>query len=103
VTIETVNMSSPAEAESEMEKRIRNASRVVEGLSKVDLPGLPNGEKVVLLFDGGASAEIVLWFEGNRRLQIIRSASLSHALGLEKLIQRGYRTDPQGNVVASGQ
>jgi hypothetical protein len=103
VIIEALSMSSPAEAEGEMKKKIRNASRVVEGLSKVDLPGRPNGERAVLLFDGGASAEIVVWFKGSRRLGIIRSASLTHALAFEKVIQRGYRTDLQGYVVASGQ
>ena len=40
--------------------------------------------------------QIVVWLEGNRRLGIIESASLAHALAYEKLIQKGYRLDPQG-------
>ena len=103
VTIETVSMSSPTEAESEMEKKIRNASRVVEHRAKLNLPTPPDGERAVLLFDGDARAEIVLWFKGNSRLLTIESTSLAHALACEKLTQRGYRMNPQGYVVPSGQ
>ena len=60
VTIETVSMSTPMEAEGEMEKKIRNASRVVERRAKLNLPTPPDGERAVLLFDGDARAEIVL-------------------------------------------
>ena len=102
VTIEDETMSSPSEAEHEMRKKIRNASRVVEGSTRIDLPAHPDGERAVLLFDRDAGAEIVVWFKGNRQLNIIESASLVHALACEKLIQRGYRFDPQGYVVATG-
>jgi hypothetical protein len=103
VDIETESMGSPMEAESEMEKKIRGASRVVERGPKVDLPGHPDGERAVLLFGSEARAEIVLWFKGNSRLHIIESTSLAHALACEKLIQRGYRMDPHGYVIAMGQ
>jgi len=75
---------------------------VVEGSTRIDLPAHPDGERAVLLFDRDAGAEIVVWFKGNRQLNIIESASLVHALACEKLIQRGYRFDPQGYVVATG-
>ena len=103
VTIEDETMSSPSEAEGEMRKKIRNASRVLPGGTEMDLPAHPEGERAVLLFDRDARAEIVLWFKGKRRLNIIESTSLAHALACEKLIQRGYRMDPEGYIVASGQ
>ncbi|HEU0047382.1 MAG TPA: hypothetical protein VFQ43_07235 [Nitrososphaera sp.] len=103
VTIEDESMSSPSEAENEMGKKIRRASRVVERGLKVDLTEHPDGERAVLLFDTDTRAEIVLWFKGTRSLHIIESTSLAHALACEKLIQRGYRMDPQGYVLASGQ
>lgn len=103
VTIKDESMSSPSEAENEMEKKIRNASRVVERGPKVDLSAHADGDRAVLLFGSDARAEIVLWFKGTRSLHIIESPSLAHALACEKLIQRGYRMDPQGYLLASGQ
>lgn len=100
---ETESMGSPMEAQGAMEKRIRGASRVVERGPKVDLPGHPDGERAVLLLANETSAEIVVWFRGNSRLHIIESTSLAHALAYEKLIQKGYRMDPQGYVIAKGQ
>jgi hypothetical protein len=102
VNIEAESMGSPAEAESEMEKKIRGASVVERGL-KVDLPGHPDGERAVLLFGSDARAEIVLWFKGKSRVHTIESSSLAHALASEKLIQSGYRMDPHGYVIAMGQ
>jgi hypothetical protein len=95
VIIESEDEGSPMQAKDEMEKRIREASRVVERGPEVDLPGRPDGERAVLLLGTDARAEIVVWFEGNRRLGIIESASLAHALAYEKLTERGYRPDPQ--------
>lgn len=103
VTIEHESMSSPSDAENEMGKKIRRASRVVERGLTVDLTQHPDGERAVLLFDSDTRAEIVLWFKGTRSLHIIESSSLAHALACEKLIQRGYRIDAQGYVLASGQ
>ncbi len=103
VTIESEDEGSPMQAEDEMEKKIRGASRVVERGLKDDLPGHPDGDRAVLLLGSDASAEIVVWFKGNSRLNIIESASLAHALAYEKLIQKGYRLDPQGYVIATGQ
>lgn len=103
VTFETESMSSQAEAESELKKKISIAFRVVEHGFKADIPEHPDGERAVLLFDNGARTEIVLWFKGERWLHIIESKSLAHALACEKLIQGGYRIDSRGYVVASGQ
>jgi len=103
VTIESEDEGSAIQAEDEMEKKIRGASRVVERGPKDDLPGHPDGERAVLLLGSDARAEIVVWFNGNSRLNIIESASLAHALAYEKLIQKGYRLDPQGYVIAMGQ
>jgi len=101
VTSETESLDSAMQAESEMEKKIREASRVIEQGPKVDLPRHPAGERAVLLFE--KRAEVVLWFKGDSKLHRIESASLAHALAYEKLIQRGYRTDPHGYVIAMRQ
>jgi hypothetical protein len=103
VTVETERMGSPAEAESEMEKRIRRASRVAEQEPTLDRQGHPDGERAVLLFENDARAQVVLWFTGHSYLNTIRSASLAHALAYEKLIQNGYTHDPHGYVIALGQ
>ena len=103
VIMESEDEGSPLQAKDEMEKRIRGASRVVERGPEVDLPGRPDGERAVLLLGTDARAEIVVWFEGNRRLGIIESASLAHALAYEKLIEKGYRLDADGYVIAMGQ
>jgi hypothetical protein len=103
VIIESEDEGSPMQANDEMEKRIREASRVLERGPVVNLPRRPDGERAVLLFGTDARTEIVVWFEGNRRLGIIESASLAHALACEKLIEKGYRLDPQGYVIATGQ
>ena len=103
VTIESEDEGSPMQAEDEMERKIRGASRVVERGLKVDLPGHPDGERAVLLLGSDARTEIVVWFKGNSRLQIIESASMAHTLAYEKLIQKGYRLDPRGYVIAMGQ
>ena len=103
VIIESEDVGSPMQAKDEMEKSIRGASRVVERGPVVDLPGRPDGERAVLLLGTDARAEIVVWFEGNRRLGIIESASLAHALACEKLIEKGYRLDADGYVTATGQ
>jgi len=103
VIIESEDEGSPMQAKDEMEKRILGASRVVERGPEVDLPGRPDGERAVLLLGTDARAEIVVWFEGNRRLGIIESASLAHALAYEKLIEKGYRLDADGYVIAMGQ
>jgi hypothetical protein len=102
VIIESEDEGSAMKAEDEMEKKIRGASRVVERGLKDDLPGHPEGERAVL-FGSDARAEIVIWFKGNSRLNIIESTSLAHALAYEKLIQKGYRFDPHGYVIAMGQ
>ena len=103
VSVETESTSSPSEAENEMGKEIRSASRVIERGPKVDLPSHPDGERAVLLFDNDSRAEIVLWFRGKNSLRIIESTSLAHVLAYERLTQQGYRFDPQGYLVASGQ
>ena len=103
VTIESEDEGSPMQAEVEMEKKIRGASRVVERGFKDNLSVHPDGDRAVLLLGNDARAEIVVWFKGNGRLNIIESASLAHALAYEKLIQKGYRFDPQGYVIATGQ
>jgi hypothetical protein len=103
VIMESEDEGSPMQAKDEMEKRIREASRVVERGPEVDLPGRPDGERAVLLFGTDARAEIVVWFEGNSRLGIIGSASLAHALACEKLIEKGYRLDADGYVIATRQ
>jgi hypothetical protein len=103
VIIESEDEGSPMQAKDEMEKRIREASRVVERGPEVDLPGRPDGERAVLLLGTDARAEIVVWFEGNRRLGIIESVSLAHALACEKLIEKGYRLDADEYVIATGQ
>src|SRR5260370_14612861 len=103
VIIESEDEGSPMQAKDEMEKRIRGASRVVERGPVVDLPGRPDGERAVLLLGTDARAEIVVWFEGNRRLGIIESASFAHALAYEKLTEKGYRLDADGYVTATGQ
>jgi hypothetical protein len=103
VTIESEDEGSALQAEDEMEKRIREASHVVERGFKDDLAGHPDGERAVLLLGRGAKAEIVVWFRGNSRLNIIESASLAHALAYEKLIEKGYRLDPQGYVIPTDQ
>jgi hypothetical protein len=91
------------QAESEMEEKIRGASRVMEREPRVDLPGHPNGERAILLFEKEGRAEVLLWFRGHSKLHKIESASLAHALAYEKLIQNGYRIGPHGYVIASGQ
>ena len=103
VTIVSEDEGSAMQAEDEMEKKIRGASRVVERGSTVDLPGHPDGQRAVLLLGSEARAEIVFWRKGNRRLGIIESASLAHALTYEKLIEKGYRLDADGYVIATGQ
>ena len=103
VTIESDDEGSPMQAEDEMEKKIRGASRVVEQGLRVDLSEHPDGERAVLLLGSDARSEIVVWFKGNRRLRVIESASLAHALAYEKLIQNGYRLDAHGYVIAMGQ
>jgi len=103
VIIESEDQGAPMQAEDEMEKRIRGASRVLERGPKVDLPDHPDGERAVLLFGSDARAEIVVWLEGNRRLGIIESVSLAHDPACEKLIEKGYRPDADGYVIATGQ
>jgi hypothetical protein len=103
VTSESVRVDSPMQAESEMEEEIRRASRVVEQGLKVDLPMHPTGQRVVLLFEKEGRAEVLLRFKDDSKLHRIESASLAHALAYEKLIQRGYRFDPHGYVIAMGQ
>jgi hypothetical protein len=103
VTIESEDEGSPMQAKAEMEKRIRGAARVVERGLKVDIPVHPDGERAVLQLGSDARAEIVVHFKGNSRLHIIESASMAHALAYEKLIEKGYRFDPQGYVIATGQ
>jgi hypothetical protein len=103
VIIESEDEGSPMQAEDEMEKKIRGASRVVQRGLNVDLSEHPDGERAVLLLGSNARSEIVVWFKGNSRLYVIESASLAHALAYEKLIQRGYRIDPHGYVLAMGQ
>jgi hypothetical protein len=103
VIIESEDEGSPMQAEDEMEKKIRGASRVVERGLKVDPPEHPDRERAVLLLGSDARSEIVVWFKGNSRLYVIESASLAHALVYEKLIQRGYRIGPHGYVLAMGQ
>ena len=103
VIVESEYEGSALQAKDEMEKRIRGASRVVERGPEVDFPGHPDGERAVLLLGTDARAEIVFWFEGNRRLGIIESASLAHARAYEKLIEKGYRLDADGYVTATGQ
>jgi len=103
VTIESEDEGSPMQAKAEMEKRIRGAARVVERGLKVDIPVHPDGERAVMQLGSDARAEIVVHFKGNSRLHIIESASMAHALAYEKLIEKGYRFDPQGYVIATGQ
>jgi hypothetical protein len=103
VTTKSEDEGSPMQAEDEMEKRVRGASRVVEQGLKVDLSGHPDGERAVLLLASDARAEIVVWLKGESRLYIVESGSLAHALAYEKLIHSGYRLDPHGYVIAMGQ
>jgi len=59
VTIESEDEGSAMQAEDEMEKKIRGASRVVERGLKDDLPGILT-ERAVLLLGSDARAEIVV-------------------------------------------
>ena len=100
VIVEDEDEGSPAQAEDDMEKRIRGASRVTEeGLVRY---GKFIAQRAVLLTPEGRAAEILTQFKDNRRLHVIRSSSLSHALAYEKLIQNGYRLDHDGYIIAVG-
>ena len=91
---------SPAQAEDEIENRIRGASRVAEeGPVRY---GKFIGQRAVLLPRKGGRAEIIVQFDTDRLLRVIRSASLSHALAYEKLTQNGYRLDHDRYVIAVG-
>ncbi len=103
VMSDTESVDSPMQAETEMDHKIRAASRVIEHGPTVDLPNQPAGERAVLLFENEERAEVILWFKGHSKLNKIESASLAHALAYEKLIQKGYRLDPNGYVIAMGQ
>lgn len=97
VIVEVEDAGSPTQATAEMEGRIRAAGHVIE-----ELPvryGKYVAQRAVLLAPGGRAAEILTQYQDDRRLHVIRSTSLSHALAYEKLIQHGHRLDRDGYVI----
>lgn len=96
VIVEDEDEGSPTQAAEETEKRIRAAGVVIE-----ELPvrhGKFIAQRAVLTPEGRA-AEILTQYKDDRRLHVIRSSSLSHALAYEKLIQHGYELDRDGYVI----
>ena len=101
VTVEEGDEGSPSQAVDEMEKRIRGGVRIVERVPIRDQDGELVGELVALVKEG-PKAEIISLKKGARKLFVIESKSLAHALAYEKLIQNGYRLDPHGYVIGEG-
>ena len=101
VTIEEDDEGSPSQAVDEMEKRIRGGVRIIERVPIRDQDGELVGELVALVKEG-PKAEIISLKKGARKLFVIESKSLAHALAYEKLIQNGYRLDPHGYVIGEG-
>jgi len=101
VTIEEDDEGSPSQAVDEMEKRIRGGVRIIERVPIRDQDGELVGERVALVKEG-PKAEIISLKKGARKLFVIESKSLAHALSYEKLIQNGYRLDPHGYVIGEG-
>jgi hypothetical protein len=99
VTSRTENEGTAAEAEKEMEKMVRNASRVIERGPEVDQNGQPVGKRTVLLFENRDKRAIVVWTRGMSQLFTIESASLSHALEYEKRITKAHRYDGRGYLI----
>ena len=95
--------SPPPQADEEMERRIREATRVIERAPVIYPHGEGRGERVVLLTQEEPKVSIISSRQGDRKLYVIHSESLAHALAYEKLIQNGHRLDPHGYVIATGQ
>ncbi len=101
VTSQVETYGSPAEAASELQKRIHGAIQVMQEGHSADQRGERPGRRVVLLQDD--HAEIVLQLGNESKLYVIRSVSLAHAIAYERIIQGGYRFDPHGYVIPQGQ
>jgi hypothetical protein len=103
VTSEADDEGSPLQADQEMERRIREATCVIERAPVIYGNGEGRGERVVLLTQEELKVSIISSRQGDRKLYVIHSESLAHALAYEKLIQSGYRLDPHGYVIGAGQ
>jgi hypothetical protein len=105
VSIQGEDEGSPLQAENEMKERIQGAFQIMERAPIVDPHGELMGERAILLIRLGQKeprVEIIAQRKDDRKLFVIGSVSLAHALAFEKLIQNGYRTDSDGYVIASG-
>jgi hypothetical protein len=100
VVVLAEDRGSPEQAKEEMEKRIREASKVVERVSLFDPHGEPIGQRAILVFQREPRVEIIAQHNNNASLLVIGSPSLAHALAYENLIQNGYRVDRDGYFVA---
>jgi len=102
VTSEAQDEGTPLKAVDEMEKRIREASGVIERSPIRDGHGEVIGERVVLV-RVEQKAEIISLHKGESKLYVVQSNSLAHALAYEELVRSGYRLDPDGYVIAQGE
>jgi hypothetical protein len=100
VAVWAEDLGSPAQADEEIEKRIRGASQVIEQAPLIDPHGNLIGQRAVLSVQKEPRIEIIAQHKNDGKLAVIRSASLAHALAYEKLIQNGYRIDRNGYFVA---
>jgi len=93
VVHETVELDSPANAEKELEKSVREASLIIEG------PMQEASEKRAVLRTGPHATQIVGWYPGKRWISITESKSTAHARALEKLLRARYKLDSDSYVV----
>jgi hypothetical protein len=100
VAVWAEDQGSPAQADEEIEKRIKRASKVIEQAPLIDPHGNLIGQRAILLVHEEPHIEIIAQHKNDAKLLVIRSASLAHALAYEKLILNGHTVDRDGYFVA---